>query len=607
MVVPTVIARTDTDPIAVARTRPPGPGRTVWLASFPKSGNTWMRAIVTGLATHRHLFAVNHLGSGSQPNHVSGSIPALGLDPRWLTRSELAPLRDALVRRYAEGDSDEPILRKTHEVYRPGPAGGEPFPTDATRAAILVVRDPRDVACSYAPFFGVSLDKAIDRMGRSRPGKPQPAFSTTDQPWGSWSSHAQSWLAPEVPFPVHLVRFEDLKKDAVATLSDVFRAIGLSSTDEELTHAVEMARFERLRESEAQSGFVETSRATEEFFRRGVAGGWREELDDAQIAAVEADHRDVMGLLGYDLTHDQRHLDTVYEVRQSRRRQEKNDWMHLPEHLGISVSEGSVPDELPGARRPRPWIQVSDDAVLLHFASGPALLVRDGNEAIIQWDPEKRGADEDPSWLVQGWAVTLSMLQRGRLSLHAATLRVGDQTVALAGNRGAGKSTTSMTLRARGHQLLIDDVTLIEFQDDRAWALPYSRNVHLLPDAAASLGLDFDAMRPLAGGRNKAAFRTEPPPEDPEAIDQIVVLRRNPNATEVELTHMRGADRVLALTNQTSRDGIAPLVLGSQKYFELLTRLADSAPVSVITRPTNAWSMDDVVARIEDLCSRDGR
>ena len=47
--------------------------RTVWLASFPKSGNTWLRAIIAGLTTHEHLFAVNQLGSGAQPNYVTGS------------------------------------------------------------------------------------------------------------------------------------------------------------------------------------------------------------------------------------------------------------------------------------------------------------------------------------------------------------------------------------------------------------------------------------------------------------------------------------------------------------------------------------------------------
>ncbi|MDQ1246885.1 MAG: hypothetical protein QG597_1253, partial [Actinomycetota bacterium] len=125
------------DPSLAAANREPGPGRTVWLASYPKSGNTWMRAIVTALGTHPHLFGVNQLDSGSQPNHVGAAMGWLGLDPRWLERDEVDALRDSLVRRWGVIDDDDagsratdpdaadareaarrrPLLRKTHEVY----------------------------------------------------------------------------------------------------------------------------------------------------------------------------------------------------------------------------------------------------------------------------------------------------------------------------------------------------------------------------------------------------------------------------------------------------------------------------------------------------------
>ncbi len=103
---PDLAATPETHPSATrvqaAAERPPGPGRTVWLASYPKSGNTWMRAIVTALGTHRHLFGVNHLGSGSQPMFVGTAFPAFGIDPRWLSRDEIDRMRTVLVRRWGE-------------------------------------------------------------------------------------------------------------------------------------------------------------------------------------------------------------------------------------------------------------------------------------------------------------------------------------------------------------------------------------------------------------------------------------------------------------------------------------------------------------------------
>lgn len=594
-----------------ATDRPLGPGRTVWLASYPKSGNTWMRAIITALGTHRHLFEVNQLSSGSQPNHVGAAMGAYGLDPRWLDRDELNELRAALVVRTSElGRVDEPeiaqplppILRKTHEIYRHGEPGREPFPLAATRAAILVVRDPRDVACSYAPFFGVDLPAAVAAMARPRGNeRANPAGMETAQPWGTWSSHARSWLADDVPFPVHVIRYEDLQADAAATCAPVFAAVGLEASEAELQRAVRQTTFDRLAELEAERGFRETSRRTRTFFRQGRTGGWQDELSADLVAAIEADHAPMMTRFAYTFTTAAEDRAALADLRSSRRRQEHADWFTLPAHMGITVTQGAVPMELPDADHPKPWIQVLPDQALVRFQGGAGLYVRDGREVTVAWEPDPEQPDDDPSWLIQGWAVTLAMLQRGDLSLHAATMAIGDKTIAVAGHRGAGKSTTAMGLRNRGHQLLVDDVTLIEFHDGAAWTTPYPRNVHLLPDAAAAVGLDFDALPMLAGGRVKAAFRAEDPPAEPRRIDHIVVLAPGLDAQSVTVTEARGAERLAMLVGHTRRDGIAPLVLGHSRYFSLLARLADTTGVSVIRRPRDTWTLDAVLNAIEDL------
>lgn len=580
--------------------------RTVWLASYPKSGNTWMRAIVTALGTHPHLFQVNQLGSGAQPFVVAGALPWLGLDSRWLDRSETDRLRTALVTASGTAPDDAapgpPVLRKTHEVHRPGMPGAEPFPAAATRAAILVVRDPRDVACSYAPFFGVDLDTAVEAMGtHAGDRRARPALGQTAQPWGTWSSHAASWLDPAVPFPVHLVRYEDLQRDAVATLGPVFAAIGLDCTTEQLASAVDQARFDRLRCSESADGFREVSPSTERFFRRGAAGGWRTELSESQVAAIEADHGEMMQRLGYEPVTAPAARTALAEARSSRRRSRGTPWFALPAHLGLEVTVGPVPDELPGATSPVPWIRTTATATRVRLAGGGALLVEDGRRVTVEWPAAGDDPDADPSWTVQGWAVTVAALQRGLLSLHASTVRIGDEVVAIAGRSGAGKSTTAMALRARGHLLLVDDTTIVDLRPDGAWATPYARNVHLLPDAAASLGVDPAALPPLAGRHGKHAYRPEPPPTDPVRIDRIVVLRADPTASAVDVQDLRGSDKVTALAPHTRRYGLAPAILGPSRHFELLTRLADATSVQVLTRLEERWSLDEVVEAIEAL------
>lgn len=577
--------------------------RIVWLASYPKSGNTWVRAIVTALSVHSHLFQVNQLGSGAQPFVLGGSLGRFGIDSRWLSFDENDRLRTALIRSSvgtAGGDERPPMLRKTHEMWRPGLADREPFPSDVTRAAVVVVRDPRDVACSFAPFFGVDLDDAIDTMG-SVPdmGPGQPVQCLAAQPWGSWSDHARSWLAPEVPFPVHLVRYEDLWADPVATLEPVFEAIGLGCTREQLEAAVEQASFDRLRESEALTGFLESNAVAPAFFRAGRSGGWREELSESQVAAIEADHGDVMAELGYELVTPEAARRALGESRGSVRRRGDASWMNLPAHLGLDVRVGDIPDELPDAVRPLPWLQTTSQAARVQFAGGNALLVEHGRDVTVQWNHDPTEGDVDLSWLVQGWSVTLASLQRGNLSLHASTVQIGDEVVAIAGHQGAGKSTTAMGLRARGHRLLVDDTTVVEFRDDGAWTTPYARNVHLLRDTADALGVDADALPSLAGRHGKVAFRAEDPPVEPRRIDRIVVLTRPAAVTDVTLTELRGVDRIEILRQHVARLGLAPAILGQPGFFALVAKLADAAPVQLLRRPPDGWSLDAVLDAIE--------
>ncbi|MDP1820860.1 MAG: sulfotransferase domain-containing protein [Acidimicrobiales bacterium] len=551
--------------------------RTVWLASYPKSGNTWVRAVVTALGTHPHLFGVDHLVSGAQPQHVGAALGAYGLDPRWLSGDELDVLRDALCRRMgAGGPGDPPVLRKTHERYRPGMPGREPFPADATRAAILVVRDPRDVACSFAPFFDVTIDEAIAAMARDG-GEPEAnaAQAQTASPWGTWSTHAMSWLSDDVPFPVHLVRYEDLQSDAAGTLQPVLEAVGLPCTPDTLAAAVEQARFDRLQESEATRGFKETSPRTRQFFRSGRSGGWHNELAAGQAAAIVDAHADAMRVLGY-LPAD--------------------DPLHLPAALGIRVRSGSVPAGLADAVRPRPWIQVTPTAALLRFRGGAGLLVEDGTDVTVD---AGTGQADQVGWMVQGWAVTLAMLQRGLLSLHASTVVVGGHVLAIAGDRGAGKSTTSMALRTRGHRLLCDDVTVVEFRDGGAWTTPFWRNVHLLEDAAAAVGVDFALLPALGSGRVKSAFRAEDPADVPQRLERIVVLAPGDSDEAVRVEHPAGAARLATLVAHTSRDGVAPVVLGQERYFAQVAHLADVVPITVVHRPRSGWSLDAVLDAIE--------
>jgi hypothetical protein len=594
-----------------------------------------MRAIITGLDVHPLLFDTDQLDAGQQPHHLGTAIARFAIDPRWLDRRDLDRLRTNLIADRSSQlahDDPMPIVRKTHEQYRQDDPAHEPFPTAHTRAAIFIVRDPRDVVSSYAAHFGLELDAAIDTMATPTSGDPHgsPFLGTTSQLWGTWSDHARSWLHPDVPFPVHVVRYEDLQTDTVATLAPVFAAVGLDCTHERLTTAVEQARFDRLRAAEAERGFRETGRRSDTFFRRGTAGGWRDDLTDRQVAAIEADHLEMMIRLGYEPDSDPELRAAVAEARAStRRRRQLSTRIAIAPEAGLTVEFGPVPDTLDGGDDVGPYFHTTRTATIAKIGPRIRMLVEGGNRVTVDWpedlpdrpaaaarrttthhDPgsDQGRATTDESWIVQGWAVVIAGLQRGNLSIHASTVRIGDETVAIAGHRGAGKSTTSMGLRRRGHELLVDDTTILEFLDGAPHVVPYARNVHLLPDAAAALGVDFDSLHLLGGGRTKAAFLPEAPDPTPRRLDRIVILRRRRNQAQPGIIQpgiiqpdiiQLGAERVAAVAEHAERSGLAAAIVGRKRLFEQVVQLAAATKVQVLRRPDGDWTLDAVLDLIE--------
>lgn len=278
--------------------------------------------------------------------------------------------------------------------------------------------------------------------------------------------------------------------------------------------------------------------------------------------------------------------------------------MKLSDCLGIDVEFGDVPDALARIGGPHPWLDIAPGRALLRLVGGASVLV-EGGQSVTVSVPRLGGADGTWQWVIDGWVVTLASLQRGHLSLHASTVGIRGRVVALAGERGAGKSTTALGLHHRGHDLLVDDVTVVEQRDGGAFVTPFARQVHLTPEAARQLGHDFSALALLAGGREKAGLQVSAQPSEPRLLERIVVLESDAAADQVVGTTLSGADRLASLDAHTRRDGAALAILGSRTYFERLSDLAASVPVSVVRRPSSGWSLPEVMDRIEAIALDD--
>ncbi len=271
-----------------------------WLASYPKSGNTWMR-----------MFVANYLRNAPEPVGINdrNGLPMAAARAHFdrfaavgaadLTFDEIDLYRPDIYRALASA-TNEPVAIKVHDAFRMTKQGVPLFPADVTRAVIYIVRDPRDVAVSLAYHRDCSMSDAVEEVCRSG-AVIAPAgggrMAQVPQRIGSWSEHVESWLAAK-DLPVLCVRFEDLLARPWATFGSVVRMMGFLDDDERLERAIRFSSFRELQTQEQRDGFRERLMQST-FFRSGQAGGWLTQLSKAQADTIEAHHRRMMLQCGY--------------------------------------------------------------------------------------------------------------------------------------------------------------------------------------------------------------------------------------------------------------------------------------------------------------------
>lgn len=271
------------------------------LASYPKSGNTWLRIILSSVMGGGVPVDIAEIEARSHIANRSLYDERIGVETSELTPEELELLRGPALAEFW-WQENEKLFVKTHDAFLVPPGGGLiPLPLTAIPGAVYVVRDPRDVAVSFAHHSGQTLDLSIadmadeactlaDKAGRL--GSQLPQFVS------SWSRHVESWLdGPD--FPVLLLRYEDMIADPVAAFGSVCRFVGLDASSDLLDRAIAAGDFKTLQAQETKKGFAERPLAAESFFRRGEAGGWRDSLTPNQAARIVADHGRAMARLGY--------------------------------------------------------------------------------------------------------------------------------------------------------------------------------------------------------------------------------------------------------------------------------------------------------------------
>lgn len=273
-------------------------GKLLWLASYPRSGNTWLRAFLHNLLRNPdEPYDINRL---QDLTVVDGDVRWYrDLDPRplrELTKEEVAILRPRTHAAMTRVSPDT-VFVKTHNALVED--RGTPMITlEHTAGAIYVVRNPLDVAVSYSHHFGVTSEEAVAAMGRRGNQSIANQDNFAYELHGTWSENVDSWTATPNP-SIHVIRYEDMSQVPQRAFEGVVHFLGLPASPARIAAAIERSSFAVLKDQEMRRGFRERSRKSDEFFRAGEAGQGRRILPSHLIDQLKAAHQATMTRFGY--------------------------------------------------------------------------------------------------------------------------------------------------------------------------------------------------------------------------------------------------------------------------------------------------------------------
>jgi hypothetical protein len=273
-------------------------GQIVWIASYPKSGNTWMRAFLWNyLRRPGRQTSLDELSkfaaSESHPELYRRFAP--DGDPASLSHEELARYR-AQVHAEIAASAPGPTFVKAHNFL--GDIDGHPlYNMNVTGGAIYVVRNPLDVVISMSHHYGLELDDAIEFMGNEETAGPTNEVAVGEF-YASWSTHVASWTTEKHP-NILVVRYEDMLERPRKAFLSALKLLNQPGNPTRLRDAIKASSFKQLRGREDRQGFGERSEHANRFFRAGRKNQWREVLSDEQVERIVDQHGEQMRRFNY--------------------------------------------------------------------------------------------------------------------------------------------------------------------------------------------------------------------------------------------------------------------------------------------------------------------
>lgn len=270
-------------------------GKIVWIASYPKSGSTWVRAFLTSYIKGGVNISINeimpHSDTGFYYYHVVSPADMHRIEP-----TRIVLLKPAMLLHMLEANRQQDLFVKTHDANIA--VIGQPLiPLALTAGAIHIVRDPREVLVSLAKYTNISHEAALKRMKLKEASLIFAEGNNIHTITSSWDFHTESWLGNN-SFPMLLVRYEDLIDNPLNEFKKILQFAKLPVEYGRLKKSIKACDFKRMQKQEEQDGFLESD-SKNKFFNFGLKDGWKNILEKEIVYDIELSFQPLMKKLGY--------------------------------------------------------------------------------------------------------------------------------------------------------------------------------------------------------------------------------------------------------------------------------------------------------------------
>ena len=272
--------------------------KNIFLASYPKSGNTWLRSIIGNFYNFDKEFSLNDLKSipllsikkhfSEFENKVYVNNNELHFD--WISQNIIK------CQNLLNNKPNHLNIFKTHSARHKN------FTNETVNAGfIYIVRDPRDVVVSFKNFTGNSFDKIIDELLFQK--KLMINTNGAKELLSTWELNVQSWLNYNL-VPRLIIKYEDLKlnpKEIILNINEFLNKIHrlkINLHEQDINKIIENTNFNNLKKLEDKNGFDEATKHSK-FFRSGTSNQWKDILSNSQIKLIEKNLKSLMKYFNY--------------------------------------------------------------------------------------------------------------------------------------------------------------------------------------------------------------------------------------------------------------------------------------------------------------------